>query len=215
VQVAGYLYGSSAPDNDQVKEIKCIVMMPQIGGLRNVQLPQQLPKSEFLEDMEPLGVIHTMSGNELPYMPASDVTEHAKLLDAHNEWDRENTVTVSVSFTPGSVSLSAWGLTPQGYKWGAENRDIQSDQPQGFTTTMGEKRKLLLSPRFRGFFLVPDDGKWNYSFMGSAFAGMEKKSVHVKLDTPLPFYSDQHRPVHFHSFAELEDIWVDRSDNFA
>lgn len=215
VQVAGYLYGASAPDNDQVKEIKCIVMIPQIGGLRNVQLPQKLPQSEFLDGMEPLGVIHTLSGSELPYMSAADVTEHAKLLDTHEEWDKTNTVTVSVSFTPGSVSLSAWGLTPQGYKWGAENKDTQSDQPQGFTTTMGEKRKLLLSPRFRGFFLVPDDGKWNYSFMGSAFAGMEKKSVHVKLDTPLPFYSDHHRPVHFHSFAELEDIWVDRSDNFA
>ncbi|RGP77856.1 pre-mrna-splicing factor spp42 [Fusarium longipes] len=215
VQVAGYLYGSSAPDNDQVKEIKCIVMIPQIGGLRNVQLPQQLPQSEFLEGMEPLGVIHTVSGSELPYMSAADVTEHSKLLDTHNEWDKTNTVTVSVAFTPGSVSLSAWGLTPAGYKWGAENKDTQSDQPQGFTTTMGEKRKLLLSPRFRGFFLVPDDGRWNYSFMGNAFAGMEKKPVHVKLDTPLPFYSDQHRPVHFHSFAELEDIWVDRSDNFA
>lgn len=215
VQVAGYLYGSSAPDNDQIKEIKCIVMAPQIGGLRNVQLQQQLPQSEYLEDMEPLGVIHTMSGNELPYMSAMDVTEHSKLLDSHSEWDKTNTVTLSVSFTPGSVSLSAWGLTPAGYKWGAENKDTQSDQPQGFTTTMGEKRKLLLSPRFRGFFLVPVDGKWNYSFMGTAFAGMEKKSVPVKLDTPLPFYSDQHRPVHFHSFAELEDIWVDRSDNFA
>ncbi|KAM3481951.1 hypothetical protein MY8738_004260 [Beauveria namnaoensis] len=215
VQVAGYLYGASAPDNDQVKEIKCIVMIPQVGGLRNVQLPQQLPQSDFLEGMEPLGIIHTASGSELPYMAAADVTEHAKLLDAHSSWDKTNTVTVSVAFTPGSVSLSAWGLTPQGYQWGVENRDLQSDQPQGFTTTMGEKRKLLLSPRFRGFFLVPDNGRWNYSFMGSAFAGMEKKSVHVKLDTPLPFYSDQHRPVHFHSFAELEDIGVDRSDNFA
>ncbi|KAK2003349.1 PROCN domain-containing protein [Colletotrichum falcatum] len=215
VQVAGYLYGASAPDNDQVKEIKCIVMIPQIGGLRNVQLPQQLPQHEFLEGMEPLGVIHTASGSELPYMSAADVTEHARLLDAHQEWDKHSTVTVNVAFTPGSVSLSAWGLTPQGYKWGAENKDTQSDQPQGFTTVMGEKRKLLLSPRFRGFFLVPENNMWNYSFMGSAFAGMEKKSIHVKLDTPLPFYSDQHRPVHFHSFAELEDIWVDRTDNFA
>ncbi|PTD10868.1 Pre-mRNA-processing-splicing factor 8 [Fusarium culmorum] len=215
VQVAGYLYGSSAPDNDQVKEIKCIVMIPQIGELRNVRLPQQLPQSEFLEGMEPLGVIHTVSGSELPYMSAVDVTGHSKLLDAHNEWDKTNTVTVSVAFTPGSVSLSAWGLTPDGYKWGAENKDMLSDQPQGFSTTMGEKRKLLLSPRFRGFFLVPDDGRWNYSFMGNAFDGLQKKPVHVKLDTPLPFYSDQHRAVHFDSFAELEDIWVDRTDNFA
>lgn len=215
VQVAGYLYGASPPDNDQVKEIKCIVLVPQIGGLRNVQLPQQLPQHEMLKGMEPLGLIHTMSGNELPYMSAADVTEHSKLLDVHPEWSRDKTLTVAVSFTPGSVSLSAWALTPQGYKWGVDNKDLQSDQPQGFTTTMGEKRKLLLSPRYRGFFLVPESGQWNYSFMGSAFSGLEKKAVRVKLDTPSPFYSDAHRPIHFQSFAELEDIWVDRSDNFA
>ncbi|KAK0646711.1 pre-mRNA processing splicing factor 8 [Cercophora newfieldiana] len=214
VQVAGYLYGETT-ENAQVKEIKCIVMVPQIGGLRNVQLPQQLPQHELLKDMEPLGVIHTMSGNELPYMSAMDVTDHARLLMAHPTWDKDNTLTVAVSFTPGSVSLSAWALTPQGYKWGAENKDVGSDQPQGFTTTMGEKRQLLLSDKFRGFFLVPDSGKWNYSFMGSAFGGLEKKAVHVKLDTPMPFYSDQHRPIHFSSFNELEDIWVDRQDNFA
>ncbi|KAI5926440.1 PROCN-domain-containing protein [Camillea tinctor] len=215
VQVAGYLYGVSAPDNDQVKEIRCIAMVPQIGGLRSVQLPHQLPQHEYLGEMEPLGVIHTMAGNELPYMSAADVTEHARLLDAHPQWDKENTVTVDVAFTPGSVSLSAWALTPNGYRWGAENKDIGSDQPQGFTTSMGIKRKLLLSPRYRGYFLVPENGKWNYSFMGSSFAGIEKKPVHVKLDTPMPFYSDQHRPLHFQNFAELEDIGVDRNDNFA
>lgn len=214
VQVAGYLYGVSPADNDQVKEVRCIVMVPQIGGLRNVQLPQQLPQHEMLKDMEPLGIIHTMSGNELPYMSAMDVTTHARLLDAHPTWKNQNTLTVTVSFTPGSVSLSAWALTPQGYKWGVENKDVASDQPQGFATTMGERRQLLLSDKFRGFFLVPDSGRWNYSFMGSAFSGLEKKPVHVKLDTPLPFYSDQHRPIHFSSFNELEDIWVDRQDNF-
>ncbi|KAI0866786.1 pre-mRNA processing splicing factor 8 [Xylaria cubensis] len=215
VQVAGYLYGVSAPDNDQVKEIRCIAMVPQIGGLRSVQLPQQLPQHEYLGDLEPLGVIHTMAGNELPYMSAADVTEHSRLLDAHPKWSKENSITVDVAFTPGSVSLSAWALTPNGYKWGAENKDIGSDQPQGFTTSMGIKRKLLLSPRYKGYFLVPENGKWNYSFMGSSYAGLEKKPVHVKLDTPLPFYSDQHRPLHFQNFAELEDIGVDRSDNFA
>ena len=28
----GYLYGVSPPDNDQVKEIRCIVMVPQVRG---------------------------------------------------------------------------------------------------------------------------------------------------------------------------------------
>ncbi|CAI4219162.1 unnamed protein product [Parascedosporium putredinis] len=216
VQVAGYLYGSSPDDNDMVKEIKCIVLVPQIGGLRNVQLPQQLPQHPLLQSMEPLGIIHTMSGNELPYMSAVDVTEHAKLRDAHSSWAKDNqTMTVTVAFTPGSVSLSAWALTPQGYKWGLENKDLQSDQPQGFTTSMGEKRKLLLSPRFNGFFLVPEAGQWNYSFMGSAFTRLEKRPIRCKVDTPQSFYSDLHRPIHFQGFAEMEDVGVDRADNFA
>lgn len=214
VQVAGYLYGSSPPDNDQVKEIRCIVMVPQIGNTRDIQLPQQLPQHEYLEQMEPLGIIHTVSGNEPPYMTAMDVTQHARLMNAHKSWDKK-TVSMTVSFTPGSVSLASWALTPQGYKWGAENKDTGSDQPQGFSTTMGEKCQLLLSDKIRGYFLVPENNTWNYSFMGSSFAGIEKKPVHVKVDTPLPFYSDQHRPLHFQNFAELEDIWVDREDTFA
>lgn len=215
VQVAGYLYGSSPPDNDQVKEVRSIVMVPQVGNTRDVQLPQQLPQHPNLGKMEPLGIIHTMSGNEPPYMTAADVTQHARLMSAHSSWDKK-TVTMTVSFTPGSVSLAAWGLTPKGYKWGSENKDLSSEMPQGFSTTgMGEKCQLLLSDKIRGYFLVPETGLWNYAFMGSSFSNVEKRPWGVKMDVPLGFYAEMHRPLHFQNFAELEDIWVDRTDNFA
>lgn len=213
VQVAGYLYGSSPPDNDEVKEIKCIVMIPQIGGTRDVQLPQHLPQHNYLVQMEPLGIIHTVSGNESSYMTAADVTQHSRLMSAHKSWDKK-TVTMTVSFTPGSVSLASWALTPQGYKWGAENKDMGSDMPQGFSTSMGEKCQLLLSDKIRGYFLVPENNIWNYSFMGTEFSGTEKKPIYVKLDTPLSFYSDQHRPLHFSSFSEIEDLSFDRENVF-
>jgi pre-mRNA-processing factor 8 len=212
-QVAGYLYGRSPPDNDQVKEISTIVMVPQVGGTRDVQLPKQLPQHEYLDNLEPLGIIHTVSGNEPPYMQASDVTQHARLMNAHASWDKK-TVSMTVSFTPGSVSLAAWALTPQGYKWGAENKDVMSDNPSGFSTSFGEKCQLLLSDKIRGYFLVPDNGLWNYSFMGAAFSTVEKRPVRVKLDTPVRFYDAGHRPLHFSNFAELEDVWVDRENQF-
>ncbi|KAL8729282.1 MAG: hypothetical protein Q9181_005052 [Wetmoreana brouardii] len=219
VQVAGYLYGSSPPDNDAVKEIRTIVMVPQVGNTRDVQLPQNLPSHPQLSKLEPLGIIHTMSGNEPPYMTAQDTTQHARLMSAHPSWDKK-TVTMTVAFTPGSVSLAAWALTPQGYKWGSENKDLSSEHPQGFSTTgFSEKCQLLLSDRIRGYFLVPEIGIWNYSFMGSAFGSVEKaggaKGFPVKMDVPVGFYADVHRPVHFMSFAELEDVGVDRQDNFA
>lgn len=213
VQVAGYLYGKSPADNAQVKEISTIVMIPQVGNTRDVQLPKQLPQHEYLGSLEPLGIIHTVSGNEPPYMQASDVTQHARLMDAHASWDQK-TVSMTVSFTPGSVSLAAWALTPNGYKWGADNKDTMSDNPAGFSTSFGEKRQLLLSDKIRGYFLVPDNGIWNYSFMGSAFGNVEKKPVRVKLDTPVRFYDGVHRPLHFSNFAELEDVFVDRENLF-
>jgi len=144
----------------------------------------------------------------------AELRQALKVLAAGHATDKK-TVTMTVSFTPGSVSLAAWALTPAGYKWGAENKDLGSDQPQGFATSMGEKCQLLLSDKIRGYFLVPESNLWNYSFMGSSFGSVEKKAVLVKIDTPLPFYADQHRPLHFQNFAELEDIWVDRGDAFA
>ncbi|KAK7897579.1 pre-mRNA-splicing factor 8 [Exophiala xenobiotica] len=214
VQVAGYLYGSSPPDNDQVKEIRTIVMVPQVGSTREVQLPHQLPQHEYLKTMEPLGIIHTASGNEPSYMSAADVTQHARLMAQHQTWDKK-TITLTVSFTPGSVSLSSWSLTPAGYTWGAANKDTQSDNPSGFSTTFGVKTQLLLSDKIKGYFLVPETETWNYSFMGASFSAVEKRPVYVKIDTPRRFYDDRHRPIHFSSFNELEDIWADREDVFA
>lgn len=213
VQVAGYLYGKSPADNGQVKEVSTIVMIPQVGNTRDVQLPKELPNHEYLDNLEPLGIIHTVSGNEPPYMQASDVTQHARLMNQHPSWDKK-TVSMTVSFTPGSVSLAAWALTPDGYKWGAQNKDTMSDNPTGFSTSFGEKCQLLLSDKIRGYFLVPDNGIWNYSFMGSTFGTVEKRPVHVRLDTPVRFYDSIHRPLHFHNFAELEDVWVDRENQF-
>lgn len=214
VQVAGLLYGRSPSDNEQVKEIATIVMIPQVGNTRDVQLPKNLPQHEYLDGLEPLGIIHTVSGNEPPYMQASDVTHHARLMHAHSSWDKK-TVSMTVSFTPGSVSLAAWALTPEGYKWGVDNKDTMSDNPAGFSTSFGEKCQLLLSDKIRGYFLVPDTGIWNYSFMGAAFGAVEKRPVHVKLDTPARYYDAVHRPLHFSNFAELEDLWVDRDNSFA
>ncbi|KAF2237123.1 putative pre-mRNA splicing factor [Viridothelium virens] len=224
VQVAGYLYGSSPKDAKQIKEVKCIVMVPQLGSTTSVSLPHQLPLStnnnEFLRDLEPLGWIHTLAGSEPHALGAPDVTQHAKLMNRHSSWDRQ-TVTMTVSFTPGSVSLSAFALTPHGYKWGAENRDTSSTDPPGFNPgAYSEKAQLLLSDRIRGFFLTPvEDGRWNYAWLGAAFGNFAREGgggdkVEVALDTPKRYYDEGHRPVHFRNFAELEDVWVDRSDNF-
>lgn len=54
-QIGGLLYGVSPADNPHVKEIRCMVLVPQTGNHQTVMFPNQLPNHELLNDLEPLG----------------------------------------------------------------------------------------------------------------------------------------------------------------
>lgn len=205
-QVAGYLYGVSPPDHPQVKEIRCIVMPPQWGNHQIVNLPSNLPEHDYLSEMEPLGWLHTQP-NESVQMAPGDVAAHAKMLENFTSWDGERCITMTAAFTPGSVSLTAFKLTPQGYEWGRENVDAATTVGAGYSPACYEKVQMLLSDRFMGFFMVPDAGSWNYNFQGSKFNA--NGLYGLKLANPKEFYSEIHRPTHFLEFSTLEDTAPD------
>ena len=49
------------------------------------------------------------------------------MLESHKSWDGERCVLITASFTPGSVSLTAYKLTPAGYEWGRQNKDASAN----------------------------------------------------------------------------------------
>jgi len=199
-QIMGYMYGISPPDNPQVKEIRGIVLVPQWGTHQQVHVPNMLPEHEYLKGMEPLGWIHTQP-NELPQLSPTDVSMHARIMADNRSWDGERTIVLTTSFTPGSVSLAAYKLTPSGYEWGRQNRDTAAN-PHGYLPTHYDKVQLLLSDRFLGFFMVPDNDAWNYNFMGVRHSASMKYDL--KLANPKEFYHQLHRPSHFLNFASME-----------
>lgn len=212
-QVAGYMFGVSPPDNPQVKEIRCIVMVPQWGTHQTVNLPNQLPEHQYLSAMEPLGWIHTQP-NELPQLSPQDVITHAKVMSENKSWDPEMCVTVTCSFTPGSCSLAAYKLSPSGFEWGRANKEA-GHAPAGYLPTHYRKVQMLLSDRFLGFYMVPDTGSWNYNFMGMKHSVAMKYGV--KLENPKEYYHESHRPGHFLKFASIDDVkseGADREDLF-
>nr|CAD1827742.1 unnamed protein product [Ananas comosus var. bracteatus] len=212
-QIAGYLYGLSPPDNPQVKEIRCIAMPPQWGTHQQVHLPSALPEHEFLNDLEPLGWMHTQP-NELPQLSPQDLTSHARILENSKQWDGEKCIILTCSFTPGSCSLTAYKLTPSGYEWGRLNKDTGSN-PHGYLPTHYEKVQMLLSDRFLGFYMVPDNGPWNYNFMGVKHTASMKYGM--KLGAPRDYYHEDHRPTHYLEFSNLEEGETaegDREDTF-
>ncbi|KAJ2783590.1 pre-mRNA-splicing factor 8 [Coemansia interrupta] len=219
-QIAGYLYGVSPKGNDQVKEIHAVVMVPQWGTHMQVHLPDRMPSHEHLRDLEPLGWIHTMP-NEMTYLSPQDVTIHARILartadKPKQRWDGDKTIAMTCAFTPGSCSLTAYKLTPQGFEWGRENQNMASPNPEGFSSACFERVQMLLSDRFMGFFMVPDnEGVWNYNFMGPVHRA--DMAYDLQLDVPREFYDEMHRPSHFINFADLEggsDNEVDLEDEF-
>ncbi|XP_072978887.1 pre-mRNA-processing-splicing factor 8A [Typha angustifolia] len=212
-QISGYLYGLSPQDNPQVKEIRCIAMPPQWGTHQQVHLPSALPEHEFLNDLEPLGWMHTQP-NELPQLSPQDLTSHARILENSKQWDGEKCIILTCSFTPGSCSLTAYKLTPSGYEWGRLNKDTGSN-PHGYLPTHYEKVQMLLSDRFLGFYMVPDNGPWNYNFMGVKHTASMKYGM--KLGTPRDYYHEDHRPTHYLEFSNLEEGETaegDREDKF-
>ena len=213
-QISGYLYGVSPADNPQVKEIRCIVLVPQLGTHQAVQLPNMLPQHEYLKEMEPLGWIHTQP-NELPQLSPQDVSIHSKIMSENMSWDGEKTIIITCSFTPGSVSLTAYKITPSGFEWGKQNTD-KGNNPKGYLPSHYEKVQMLLSDRFLGFFMVPAQGSWNYNFMGVRFDSEIK--YELQLANPKEFYHEVHRPSHFLNFSAAEDgdfFSSDREDAFS
>lgn len=188
-------------------------MPPQWGTHQQVHLPSALPEHDFLNDLEPLGWMHTQP-NELPQLSPQDLTTHARILENNKQWDGEKCIILTCSFTPGSCSLTAYKLTPTGYEWGRVNKDTGSN-PHGYLPTHYEKVQMLLSDRFLGFYMIPDNGPWNYNFMGVKHTVSMKYGI--KLGTPREYYNEDHRPTHFLEFSNLEEGETaegDREDTF-
>jgi pre-mRNA-processing factor 8 len=203
-QICGFLYGISPPDNPQVKEIRCIAMVPQRGTHQSVTLPQHLPDpdSPELKDLEPLGWVHTQL-RELTQLSPEDVILQAQMMNEHKSWDPKKSVIITTAFTPGSCSLTSYMVTPRGFDWGMKNKERTDQTYQGYLPTFYEKTQLLLSDRFMGFFLIPDFGSWNYNFLPVQHKINAKYGM--KLGVPKDFYHYSHRPIHFNNFAQMDN----------
>lgn len=216
-QVGAFIYGASPPDNSNIKEIKAIALVPQLANSHSIQFPTKLldtANQEYLSQLELLGWIHTQSQVSQTLSPI-DVTAVALFKDNNKESWTDDLATLIVSFTPGSVSLAAFTVSSAGYVWGSNNKDTISDEPKGFTSDFSKKNQLLLSDRIMGTFLVPDDNIWNYSFIGPVWD--PNGQFDLKMDIPLLFYHELHRPTHFTTFNEIEgnDVEADQEDVFS
>jgi pre-mRNA-processing factor 8 len=217
-QIAGYLYGVTPEDNEFVREIRCIVLVPQIGNHQSVTLPQKLPESDVLGELQPLGWIHTQPNeliqNGMQILPAPDVVMHCSITAENpRQWKGDDEIVITTSFTQGSCSLTAYKITDVGHEWGKKNKNVTGGVTNAgdYTSDCFEKVQMLLSDRFKGFFMVPDGGLgWNYNFQGVKHT--VSMDYQLRMDVPEPFYAECHRPQHFLTFAQIEEAGDEGAD---
>ncbi|KAK2195077.1 bifunctional PRO8NT domain/Pre-mRNA-processing-splicing factor 8 [Babesia duncani] len=177
-QVVVYIYGTIDEETDtSLKRVTAMVLVPQVGSHKGVILPKQPPQHESLSVLQPLGWLFTR-----PHQGEIDaqVLANHQTLSTDNGWD-PSALLATCTFTPGSCAVAAHIVGPQ-----------QALLPV----------QVLVSDAFKGFFLVPLDGAWNYNFMGA------KHSPHMQyqltVEVPKPFYDPIHRPIHFIQFAQSQ-----------
>ena len=124
-------------------------MPPQHGTHQEVTLPAELPSHPQLEGLEPLGWLHTQP-HEVNQLTPRDCVAHARMLGRWPSWDGERAIAVTCSFTPGSCSLTAYKLTPEGYTWAQANKDFQA------RALNNRKQRCLPQPGFGAFHR----GRW-------------------------------------------------------
>ena len=200
IQVAAFLFGVSPPDAPFIKEVRALVMVPQIGTYQGVTLPDLFPAHPYLKDLEPLGWLHTQP-SETHQLSAFSASTQAKLLEKGEGWDPETSVVITCSLTQGSVYLTSYKLTAEGYEWGKQTQEVTAN-PIGYDGRMFEKVQMILSDKFLGFFMVPEGGVWNYNFNGINFSKSLKYAL--TLNNPKDFYNEAHRPAHFLDFTRFD-----------
>lgn len=175
------------------------MLVPQVGSRDGITIPHQMPESQFLKGYELFGWIHT-SAEEKHQLTIAEGLMQTKFLNENPSFTTDKHIILNVAFTPGSLSLSAYRLNLNGYEFLKAN---PNPNPGAFTNAFYDKAQLLLSEKFMGFFMVPDNVIWNYNFIGLGIVSNLKFTLVPA--NPKEFYHESHRPSHFLRFIKSEE----------
>jgi pre-mRNA-processing factor 8 len=211
-QCGAYIFGLAPEGAQSVREVRAVVFAPQIASHKDgVQFPDRLPTPEKhpeLEGLELLGVIHTLPAEQKHLPPQDALMAHA----LGESWPH-GAVFITVAFTDGSATCSAYSVTQSGLQWADKARSAPTDQHKGFTTDCFKPAQLLLSDKFLAALMAPPLGIWNYNLQAVRFA--KNMDYALQYAQPLEFFHALHRPAHFLAFASGDsDAGVDANENY-
>ena len=166
IQTLAFAFGVVRPQGG-VREIRALVLVPQLGTPTGVHIPDALPdrQERCLEGLVPLGLVHTQATETRALAPqdAVQLVRCDVATTGGGGYFVEEPVVLTLSITPGSCSLAAYGLQEAGRSWaqghvGAamHNPAVLAQLAASFVgPDMTRRQQLILTDKFHGFFLTP------------------------------------------------------------
>jgi pre-mRNA-processing factor 8 len=214
VSVVGIMYGPAAsPDLPNVREVHCIVMPPQNGGVDYSVCCTFAPThdmiGENLHQVQPIGWIRVQAQSDevTPATPTtSDLIRQAKMYAEDSGYAPAELTQVVIGLGRGESVVRGFTYTQQAIEWAISHKDAPHAQESAAEVPAEyySKKRVGLSGAFSGFTLVPAQGGWNYFFRGNVWP-TEQSRYKLILDVAKEFYHPAHRPTHFVGFANAAE----------
>ena len=148
---------SRRPTTRAVKEMRCVVLAPQWGNHQAVNLPTALPEHEYLDDLEPLGWMHTQPNETAAARPGRRVAarrHHGRQRVVGRRAVRRAHVLLHARLVLADrVQADARRL-----RVGPREQGQGRGEPAGYQSSHYEKVQMLLSDRFWGTTWSPTAG---------------------------------------------------------
>eukprot|EP00834_Sanchytrium_tribonematis_P005171 NODE_296_length_10502_cov_0.638374.p1 type:complete len:2225 gc:universal NODE_296_length_10502_cov_0.638374:3591-10265(+) len=181
-KIVGLLFGN-------LDQVECCVILPQYGSANSVEFTNTPLNHPKLNDLNMLGMIHTKLIEDNQLNP-NDLQLQIQIM---KHFPSNELANVTCAFVPGSCQLSCY--IPSSF----DESNYLSNVKKGMIELVNDG----------GYFMVPNDGIWNYGFQGTMLR--KEMKYHLKIDRPLEYYDPLHRPIHFQQFTDM-NLDVDVED---
>lgn len=187
-------------------DIVSLAVPPQLGSSTNVSFS---PAPDPMEDLPEGGDLHflgIMRSETRPRVDKGISPIDLSLLNTRQQtegWNSDELLVLILNYNSGSVEIQAFLPTSEGLNWGGSNRDFLTEAPYGYEGNRFSRPANAIVKSDEGFFYVPENDVWNYSFSSAMWNAQHR--AFFKVGQPIPYYDPLHRAIHFENVRKLED----------
>jgi len=195
IESFGYIFGKISVAFVSLFEISCISVPPQLGINLTLCISTGSLDCSLNRRYSPLGWLHSTNSMNHELLNR-DITYHSQLVSSFPNFSGQTSTFIVIVATTTYANIKSFSLDSKGFQKVVQNLNTNFSQEQLKDVLL--ENCLIISKKYLGYFLTPENDIWNYYFYKSHFV---KNGVsNMKVGNPLEFFDEFHRLFHFKNF---------------